>query len=296
MQPNAPVNLREVRDFGQIITTTFQFLKQNKGPLFRAIATICLPVAIIAGFLMGKSIGDIQAMTFSMQRSGDPESLLGNMLNGMLPMALGYILLIAAFVLLVAVVNEYLRSYHLGEHLVISNGDLWKRTFGQIGVYFGTGFLSMILIALGFMLCILPGFYPLTIFALVFICHAIERTGVTGSMARSNKLVKDRFWETLGLVIVIGIINAVIGYALMLPFTIVGAVIGLNTLTGLLEGGSGYPDWYGTFMAAQFSFQMAVSMLTYPIVSVAMGLKYFSLVEEKEGAGLREKIQGFEQA
>lgn len=296
MQPTAPVQLREVRDFGQIITTTFQFLKQNRGPLFRAIATVCLPIAIIAGFLMGKSIGDIQGLAFSMQRVNDPDAVLGNLLNGMLPMALGYILLILAFVSLTAIVNEYLRSYHLGEHQMISNGDLWKRTFGQLGVYFGTGFLSMVLIVLGFLLCFLPGFYPLTIFALVFVCHAIERTGVTGSMARSNNLVKDRFWETLGLVIVIGIINSVIGYALMLPFTIAGAVIGINTLTGMMDGGSGYPEWYGTFMAAQFSFQMAVSMLTYPIVSVALGLKYFSLVEEKEGAGLRERIQGFEQA
>jgi hypothetical protein len=296
MQPHAPVRLREVRDFGQIITTTFQFLKQNKGPLFRVIGTVCLPTAILAGFLLGKSVGDIQSMAFSMPRAGDPDTVLGKLMGGMLPMALGYLLLVAAFVGLIAVVNEYLRAYNLGEHQTISNGDLWKRALGQSGVYFGTGFLSMLLIGLGFMLCILPGFYPLTIFALVFVCHAIERTGVTGSMARSNQLVKGRFWETLGLVVVVGLINSVIGYALMLPFTIAGAIIGFNMLTGLMEDGSGYPDWYSSFMAAQFSYQMAVSMLTYPIVTVAIGLKYFSLVEEKESAGLRERIQGFEQA
>lgn len=295
MQPDTPVRLREVRDFGQIITTTFQFLKQNRGPLFKAIATVCLPLGMIAGFLMGKSVGDLQGMILSMAGRNDPEAMLGGLMGGMLPMALGYILLIAAFVLLVAVINEYLRSYHLGEHHAISNGDLWKRTFGQVGSYLGTGFLSMVLITLGFLLCILPGFYPLTIFSLVFICHAIERTGVTGSMARSNNLVKDRFWETLGLVVVIGIINAVIGYALMLPITIIGFAVGLNSFTNLMQDG-GYPEWYGTFMAVQMSFQMAISMLTYPIVSVAMGLKYFSLVEEKEGAGLRERIQGFDQA
>lgn len=295
MQPTAPVNLREVRDLGQIVSATFQFLKQNKGPLFRAIAMVCLPMAIIAGFLMGKSVGDIQRLTFAMQTGGNTDTVLGNILDGMLPMAIGYILLTLAFVSLMALVNEYLRCYHQGEHLTIDNGELWKRTFRQVGVYFGVGFLSMVLIMIGFLLCILPGFYPLTIFALVFACHAIERTGVTGSLVRSNNLVKDRFWETLGLVMVVGILNSVIGYALMLPFTIIGAAIGINSLTGIMEGESAYPDRYAMFMAVQFSVQMAVSMLTYPIVSVAMGLKYFSLVEEKEGAGLRERIQGFEQ-
>lgn len=295
MQNAVPVQLRQVRDFGQIITDTFQFLKQNRGPLFRAIAVICLPIGLIAGFLMGKTVGDIQSLAFGMG-AGDPDTMLRGLITNFIPMIIGYLLVIVAYVLLISVVHEYIRAYSLGEHHMITTKDLWDRARGQAGTYFGTGFLSGLLIMVGFILCILPGFYPLTVLSLVFICHAIERTGATGSMARSNNLVKDRFWETLGLILIIGLINMVISYVIMLPFTIVGFVVGFNNVLGAVDGSGGGVTWLGTFTAIQMAVQMAVGMLIHPISSVAMGLKYFTLVEEKEGAGLRQKLEGFEQA
>jgi hypothetical protein len=207
-------------------------------------------------------------------------------------------LLIASFLLMTAITYEYIRAYHLNEHMGITPGDLWKRATGQLGSYFGIGFLSGLLLILGLVLCILPGFYVLTVLALAFACHAIERKGPSDSLARSNSLVKDRFWETLGLVIVIGIIHSFITGAIMLPFTIVSMVVTLNsTLDAVTQGDQPeLPAWLAMFTAVSTAIQMAVTLLTYPIVPVTLSLKYFTLVEEKEGLGLRKKLEGFDQA
>lgn len=297
MQNVVPVQLSQVRDFGQIISTTFQFLKQNWRPLFRAIAVICLPLGLLAGFFLGKTMGDIQSLTMR-NDPGDPMAMFSGMMNSIVPLLLGYLLMFAAIILMISITYEYIRAYHLGEHVGITPGDLWKRASGQIGSYFGTSFLSGLLLVLGFVLCILPGFYVLTVLALALACHAIERTGATGSMARSNDLVKGRFWETLGLVLVVGIIQSFITGALMLPFTIVSMVVTMNsTIASVTSHGSmELPGWMGLFTAISTALQLAITLLTYPIVAVALALKYFTLVEEKEGHGLRKKMEGFEQA
>ena len=294
MQNIEPVQLRQVRDLGQIITSTFQFLKQNWKPLFRAIGTIVVPLALIAGFFMGKSVGDLQGLVYSGTLSGDPYAMLGKISGNMLPMLGGYVLLFASVMLLIAMVHEYIRLYDLGQHHGVTTGQLWSLATGQLGSYIGAGILSGLLVLVGAMLCILPALYPLTVLSLVLIVHAIERKGATGSMSRSNELVQGRFWDTLGLVIVIGLVNAVISYAIMLPLTIVGAFMGFNGIMAMAEGDAGAMDGYSVFISAQMAIQMAVTVLTYPIVYVGLSLKYFSLVEEKEGAGLRQKVEGFE--
>ncbi len=297
MQHNAPVQFNQVRDFGQIISTTFIFLKENWRPLFRALATICVPPAVIAGFLLGKTMGDIQSLTFGAQIE-DPFAFASGFAGSFLPMALGYLLILASFLLMTAITYEYIRAYHFNEHHGITPGELWKRSTSQFGTYFGINFLSGLLILVGLLLCVLPGFYVLTVLGLALTCHAIERTGSSGSLSRSNNLVKDRFWETLGLILVIGIIHSFITGALMLPFTIVTMVVTFNSTFDAISGGdqAQLPVWMTMFTAFSTALQMAITLLTYPIVAVALSLKYFTLVEEKESAGLRRKLEGFDQA
>ena len=141
MQNAAPVQLNQVRDFGQIISSTFQFLKQHWRLLFRALAVICLPPAMLAGFFMGKTIGDVQAMTFG-ESAGDPTAMLSGMLSSFLPLALSYILMFFAFMMMLAITYEFLRAVHLGEHIDITPGDLFRRATSELGSYLGTGIFN----------------------------------------------------------------------------------------------------------------------------------------------------------
>ncbi|MCB9184522.1 MAG: hypothetical protein H6591_11455 [Flavobacteriales bacterium] len=293
MQNAEPVQLRQVRDFGQIISATFFFLRQEWKPLARAILTIGLPATVLGGFLAGGTIASLQNLQYT---GGDPSDVLGGISTGLFLMIPGILILAVGWLFVVSMVHEYIRAYHLNEHHGITTGELARRGASQIGPYFGAGFLSALLMIIGMLLCILPFFYVWTVLSLALVAHAIERTGGSGALGRSNQLVKGDFWPTLGLLLVISLIVAFINGALQLPFTIVGIIVGINTGLDSLDGGSaGLPTWWATFNAISTSVQWCVQMLTYPITVVCMAMKYFSRVEETEGHGLREKIAGFDQ-
>lgn len=296
MHTGVPFQLRKARDFGQIFSDTFAFLRQEWRPLLRAIATVGLPAGLIGGFLSGDALAGVQQ--FQIRADSDPEgalALLGSSMIGLVP---GMLLLMAAWTLVVSMVHEYLRAYHLGEHQSLDSGDIIKRGLAQIGPYLGASILSGLLVLLGLILCVLPAVYPATVLSLALAAHAIERTGGAGSLSRSNQLVSGDFWPTLGLTIVMVIIKSIIDQVLVLPFTIAGLVIGVNAgLESAMGGGPlELPTWISVFNAISTAVQWCVQMLTYPVIAVAYMLKYFSRVEETEGIGLKEKIAGFDQA
>ncbi|MBK6832632.1 MAG: hypothetical protein IPG92_18710 [Flavobacteriales bacterium] len=296
MQNVEPVVLRQVRDFGQIISTTFTFLKQNWKPMVRAMALVSLPAAVIGGFLAGGAFAGFQELQFG--QPSDPMELWSRMGSSFLLEIPGLLILMIGWMLVIAIVHEFLRAYHLGEHHFLSSGDLLKRGFSQLGSYFGASFLTGLLAGVGVLLCILPGVYAYTVLCLSLSCHAIERAGGSGSLGRSNQLVQGDFWPTLGLVFVIGLINGLVNMVVQLPFTIAGMIVGVNAgLDAVQNGGEvGMPGWFGVFTSISTAVQWCFQMLTYPIVAVCLCLKYFSRVEEKEGHGLQERIAGFDQA
>lgn len=295
MQNIAPVQLNKVRDFGELISTTFQFLRENWKPLARAIAVVCLPAAVIGGFLSGSTMASIQQLQFT--NSQDPFATLSILGQGMIAALPGFIVLILGYLMLVSMVHEYIRAYHLGEHHFLTTSELFKRAWSQLGSYFGAGFLTGLLALVGLALCVLPGIYVITVLSLAMTAHAIERTGSTGSLSRSNQLAKGDFWGTLGVFIVISLIAGILNFIVQLPFTIAAGVIGFNTGMELTQGReASFPTWYVLFMSISTAIQWCGQMLLYPIAAVCMALKYFSRVEETEAQGLRKKMEDFGQA
>jgi hypothetical protein len=287
MQNTAPIQFRQVRDLGQIVSTTFTFIKQNWRPLFRAIAMLCMPFAIAGGFLAGSSLSGFQQM--GMQAESDP-------FQAFIP---GYVLLFIGFMLLSSLVHEYLRAYHLGLHQTMTSGELIKGAIGQIGPYMGASLLTWLLCFVGLLLFIFPFFYAWGVLSLALAAHAFERTGGAEAITRSYNLVKGDFWPTLGLLFVIGIIQYLLMYVVQLPTVIVSLTVGINTGLEMIQNDgtpTGFPSWYNMFFSFATALQWCAMMLVYTVVATCMTLKYFSRVEEREGHGLKEKIAGFEQA
>lgn len=286
---DGPIQLRKTRDFGQIFSDTFAFLRQEWRPLARAIAAAGLPAAVVGGALAGGSVAALQLM----QIGGGASP--GKALTSLMGLVPGMLLLMAAWILVVAVVHEYLRAYHLGEHHGLGTGELLKRGLREAGSYFGVSFFSGLLTGFALLLCILPAIYPATVLSLALTAHAIERTGATGSLGRSNELVRGDFWPTFLVLLVMFILKAIVDQVVVLPFTIAGLVIGFNSGMEAISSDEGLqlPAWLGVFNAVSTAVQWCVQMLTYPIVAVACAMKYFSRVEETEGTGLRERIAGF---
>lgn len=297
MLNDQPLKLRQVRDFGETLSATSLFIRYHGRPMYRALAVLCLPPMLVVGFLVGQRMQSFFGTAMAMAGGGSPDGLMGELIGFYVVLFFSGLVMYAITVLAIAVVHEYIRAYHLGDHHGISTKQLWDAARKQYWSYFGASFLSGLLLVVGFMLCLLPGFFPLAVLSLVLIVHAIERTGGSMALSRSYKLVINQFWPTLGLILVLGVMMVLIYYAISLIFMI---IMGGSMFAGFSETPT--PDavaqsfsGFGLMMSVQYMAQQVVQFLLYPYIWIALSLRYFSLVEEQESAGLRERVQGFEQ-
>ena len=87
-------------------------------------------------------------------------------------------------------------------------------------------------------------------------------------------------------------IAGMLAMVVIVPFYIAAMV----TMVMNAVGGSGEPPIaFFVLIGIAYLLAIVVSLLTVPLMRTGTGLWYFSLVEQSEGAGLRERIQGFEQ-
>lgn len=280
------IELRRTRDFGQVISDAFTFMRGNWRPLLSAILRIALwPVLLLVGMVGLLAYMSITGGNEDPQRIG---------ITAIVLLLVLFPLMIYATVMLEAVTHEYLRAYGRGEHQVMSARELVHRCHGQFWRYLGIWFLATMATLIGAMLCYIPGIWINTSFSLAMIAHAEERLGATGSLDRSYKLVNKKWWATFALVLVLGLIAGMLAMVVFIPIYILAIVVGL---LGSFGGpGEGAPLAMLVIMGVGYLLMILVAFLTIPLVRAGMGLWYFSLVEQTEGAGLRERLQGFEQA
>ena len=88
--------------------------------------------------------------------------------------------------------------------------------------------ITGILIVLGFIALVIPGIILALMFSLVYPVIMLEGTGVLGSLSRSRVLVSNRWLKTLGLMLLLGIIVAVVNGVVVLigaPFGVVSPLV-----------------------------------------------------------------------
>ena len=126
-------------------------------------------------------------------------------------------------------------------------GSAVRATFWM---YFSTMFLFMILVIAAYIVLLIPigilaAISPVLIFfgmlflmcgiiyfffgaALVFIIRAYEKKGFFEAVFRSFKLVKDKWWSTFGLIIVLYLIVGVSSYIFLIPWYAITVVSALH--------------------------------------------------------------------
>ena len=300
MQNAEPVQLRQVRDLGQIIATTFTFMRQNKR-MFRHALFIALPFMLVGTVLMNYVPLALQGDALDPLHSG-PFGPAFNTSASIVAYSTGLVMTLIGFTLLMASIHEYIRAYYLGESHLLTTGELFSRCWSQFGHYLALGFLMPLVVTICFILCILPGLFVGPILCLSLAAHAIERSGGFGSWSRSSNLVMSDFWATLGLFLLMWIIWYATNFVLQIPLWLVGGGIGFATGFEMMqdplavqEGAGKIVKFFSWFQVVAGILQSITYVFTMPIVCVSMCLKYFSRVEEKEAHGLRERMAGFDQ-
>jgi hypothetical protein len=144
------------------------------------------------------------------------------------------------------------RDYSIGDLLAAASPFIWPLIAG--------GFLYGVMVVVGLVLLIVPGLVFLTWFSLYAPSIVIERRGIFDAFTRSRELVRGNGWRVFGVLIVAVLIQSVVQNLLQRIALNAGDSVVLFTVLTTVG-----------------------SVITAPIISLAVSVLYFQLRDLREG-------------
>ncbi len=293
---NTTLPLRRIRDFGEKVTDTFNFIKLNWKNLLVIYGLFVLPFLLVGVYL---GAGYFTQILSTVRFKGQED------LSAIWKMVAAVFVIYLAVNAMVTAIYLYMKIWE-EEDRRATPGDILKRMPGAylsnllytvltgIGLVIlmipifllasgsvGTG--SAVLIGL-YTFCIMIGFLILIPFlVLIFPVNTIGRGELGNAFSATWILLKGNWWSSLGYILVLSIIFYVFSLVVQLVLTMIfgaGAVFGNNFQDA--DFGKGITIVYG--------LSMLVQQIFYMIVFVGAGVLYYSLHEQKVGGGLEKMI------
>jgi MFS family permease len=299
------INFAKARDFGDSLSDTFKFLKQEFKPLIRVLLTYVGPFLLITGFL--SALYQTQALEGIVDKAGrDP--LAGYRSMASWQYFLSMIGAIVSSTLLILAVFSYIKLYKEKGSGGFELEEVW-RMMGKkflpvlgatllIGLIFGLGagvVAALFTVSVGLGILLFLGFLVFALYigisiSLFIASYVFEDVTISESINRSRHLVKDYWWYTFGLAIVIGIVAALGQYVFLAPQLILTMIITFTSVSGgdAFEGSS-------IILTIFTVFGTFGSYLLYAIPHTTMALHFHSQVEKKESPNLINKIDQINQ-
>ena len=153
---------------------------------------------------------------------------------------------------------------------------------GLVALGVGIAIVWVIAFAVGIVLLVLPGLavlcagvYLAVRWSLSVASMMAEDIGPIRGLGRSWALVKSQWWRTFGIIVIVAIMQAIIGYALGFLFGVIAAL----ATTGDVQ------------LAVVAVGSTLLGALINPITTIAIVLLYFDLRVRKEGLDLDQLAQ-----
>lgn len=296
------IEFMRYRDFGQILNSTFEFIRQNFLPLLKSLIFIVGPFLLITGILLGfyqKSVLTIFNITSFSQM-------------GIIALLLIILIFLVTQMMLTTVYSFILIYLSKTEFTPISIEEIWdsvKQNFYKVlGLNAVIFFLFLIYLTIFLLIIVAVSggtsgsglgiflffiLFILLVFIMVKMCLAYmimlyERIGIWASIQRSFYLTKNKWWFSFGLIFVLSLIQSLMGFIFQIPQYIIMVTTMFNSLDG--SGVSGVTE----ILIMLTSIIAAFQYLLFSLIIIALAFLYFSLVEQKEGKGLIERIESIQ--
>jgi len=273
---NENIKLEKERDFGQILSTTFAFLKQEFKSLMKALMYYAGP------FILMQTIVSVyyQKHAFNLQ---------ANMYNGfrdfstdmILMLLLVFIFSALGYAMFLSVTYAYIKLYKEKGKDEFELPEVWTEANKYFFKILGANILFGLIIGIGFVLCIIPGVYLGVSLALIFTLIIFENKGIGDSFSRSFQLTKIQWWYTLLLLIVVFLITGIIGFIFKIPESIMSIMYvfkSTNAVYGESAGADSMPMIFYLFNA--ISTIATIFLNAIPLTAIA--LQYFNLKKLSE--------------
>lgn len=281
------LKLMKIRDFGEVLNVSFQFLKNERKQLGTLLLHYFVPFLVIFSALQTYSQTKIMGLMKNINPENFTESYL-SLFSSPLIIA-NYLFQILILTMLLGILYSYFDLYLKKGQGNFTLSDITPLLFQNSIKALGISIILSITFVIGFVMCFVPGIFLANSLSLATFAFLIEKKGISNAMSRSWTLVKTQWWNTL-LINIIGIIIIFsISYIISLPLTIFTAT---KTVLNLKSGTEiDFPTWY---FIAQGIISM-ISTVLYVIPYTFIAFQYFNLVEREERPSLLDKIERLEE-
>ena len=257
------INFNQVRGFSDSITLTFNFIKQEFKPLLRSFAVIALPVVFIGLFFMSYSARE------SLITIVQPDQYAGSSLDMLTNSLLTNLLTMVIYQHKVAAADE----------ARITPGEVWQVMWRNLGKSLLWAVIYLLMVVFGMILFIAPGIYLGVVFGFVFYYMILENRSISAGMSGSRELLKGKWWNFFGYVIVLQLIVGGLSFIFSIPYLV---------LTFKTIFTQQLPGIYETTFSLLFA-NLGQSLLQL-ISVVGIAVRFFTYLEQKEHTGLLSKI------
>ena len=271
------VELRKIRDFSENLNDTFAFITQNFAPLvtsFLAIAGIfLLATAIFNGMYQSRFTEIFQQIIAGREIIRSPfQYFSGYTLFSPL---LSWISMTAMHVTIIAYIKIYATE---GGHKATlpEVWEVFKKYFLKVLIY--TIPISL-LTGVGFVFCVFPAIYFLVAFLPFPVVLIMEDQTFSGAFNRCFTLIKENFWLSLGLYIVVYLIYAIAAGIISATMAGVAGILSYLTTNDIRST-----------IAVAASVLGVFSFLFYIVFYISVALHYFTLTEKYDGTGMMQRL------
>ena len=189
-------SFKQERSLGAIITDTFKFIRfEWKQLLSMLISVTLIPILITFALAIYNGMDSLET-----------ENLFS--LNYLL--FIYYFLFVAIYYSMSLIINSYVKVYVENKGQV-EKSEVYAYFKKHLLAYILMGVVSFLIWMVSIALCVLPGFYILTVLSVVGPVFVFQEKSVFDSIGYCFDFVKEKFWETLGTVLVVFLLIMVLG-------------------------------------------------------------------------------------
>ncbi|OIN57718.1 hypothetical protein [Arsenicibacter rosenii] len=271
------ITLFQQRDFGEKINATFTFIGREFKPFITSLLYIVGPLALATGITAGIYQSNILALNRS-QGSELPFDTLARVFSP------AYFLMVFFSILSNILVNlttySYMKLYHERSGGVLSVSDVWDEVRRHIVASLLFSFISFVAIAVASVFFLIPGLYVGVALSLGIVVLVFEETDFGATWSRCFQLIRDKWWSTFGLILIMFIIVMISNLVFSIPAGIVSMLVSMKLV----------PDMPSIVTIMTNTLSTVGSTLMTALLAMALGFQYTNLVERHHGTGLLSAI------
>jgi hypothetical protein len=288
------IEFKKKRELGDVISDTFAFLRCQFKPFFTTFFKIVGPYLLVMMICLALYMY-FASSTFGSILNGaggnfenDPTDF-PSMIAVSIVAILYFVSIIVVYAMSQSTVLHYIKSYANGKGQ-INYDEIKSDVYKRFGSFIGLGFLVGLSVAVGVMICCIPGVYLWVPLSLSFSILVFDLKGASDSYSHSFVLVKDEWWITFATLLVVIIIVSVASYAFAVP-----TAIYQYAKMGILSGEMDAENMGGLLQDPIYlllnMFSTLAQFLLNLISVIAGAFIYFNLNEKKNFTGTYERIE-----